>query len=281
MTRAALLYVPRHVWRRGGLPLVLVLHGGASSPETIARMSEMHQIAEREGFIVAYPAGTPGKSGLTWHPAGSGTARKTGDTRFIRALIADLRQHHEIDSARIFAAGFSIGGSLVYELSCLLDDQIAAGAVVGGAMTTIYRDPSRPVSLIHIHGTKDRRVPLEGGRGPATRRPSEWLPVRAGIERWCRINQCASEPQVVWLGEQGVTGYRYLGAADVELWLVECGHHVWPGGGDEAPEAERKPLPVGGFSASEKIWSFFAAHPRRATAYAPPSPLADARADDA
>ena len=37
----------------------------------------MHRIAEREGFIVAYPAGTQGASGLTWAPSG-----KRGEPQF-------------------------------------------------------------------------------------------------------------------------------------------------------------------------------------------------------
>lgn len=230
----------------------------------------MHRIAEREGFVVAYPRGTQGKAGLTWNPAGSRAARKTKDTRFVRELIIDLQRRYEIDPARIFAAGFSIGGSLVYELACLLADRIAAVAVVGGAMTTAYCNPARAVSLIHIHGTKDRRVPLEGGRGPATRRTNEWSPVRGGIDRWRELNGCADQPQVVRLGREGVTGYRYSGPADVELWLVEGAGHAWPGGRRKAAPAEDGRARADGFSASEKIWSFFAAHPRGRSTFAPP-----------
>ena len=253
--------MPRHLRPRRGFPLVLVFHGGASNPDKIARSSAMHRFAEREGFIVAYPAGLQAKSGLSWSVGGREDARRTGDARFVRKLITDLQRRYEIDPARIFAAGFSIGGSLVYELACLLADRIAAAAVVGGAMTAGVFDPVRPVPLIHIHGTKDRRVPLKGGRGPATSATNEWLPVQAGIDRWCEINRCSKQPSVVRLGVEGVTGYRYSGAADVELWLVEGGYHSWPGGSSTAGPDIDSPGLQNGFSASQKIWSFFAAHP--------------------
>lgn len=246
---------------RGQLPLVLVFHSGASSPEAIAQTSALHRIAERDGFIVAYPAGTKGRSGLTWVPAGKEDARKTGDARFVRELIADLQRHYAIDPARIFAAGFSIGGSLVYELACVLADRIAAVAVVGGSMIAGYCDPVRPVSLIHIHGTKDRRVPFEGGRGPKTSANNQWAPVKDGLDRWRQINRCTGDPLVVRQAAQGVTGYRHLGEADVELWLVEGGGHAWPGGRSTRSAAKGKSTPAGGFSASEKIWRFFAEHP--------------------
>ena len=261
LTRTALLYVPRHIRPRRGFPLVLVFHGGASSPETIARNSAMHRIAEREGFIVAYPAGTRAKSGLSWSVGGREDARRTGDARFVRRLINDLQRCYEIDPARIFAAGFSVGGSLVYELACRFADRIAAAAVVGGAMTAGVFDPVRPVPLIHIHGTKDRRVPMKGGRGPATSANNEWLPVQHGIDRWCTMNGCTGDPRVVRLGLQGVTAYHHRGAADVELWLVEGGYHSWPGGSTAVSADEDLLGPQGGFSASETIWSFFAARP--------------------
>ena len=259
-TRTALLYVPRHVTRPRVLPLVLVFHGGASSPEKIARSSAMHRIAEREGFIVAYPAGTRVRRGLSWSVGGREDARRTGDARFVRNLIHDLKRRYEIDPARIYAAGFSIGGSLVYEVACRLAEQIAAIAVVGGAMTAGVFDPVRPVPLIHIHGTKDRRVPMTGGRGPATPDHNEWLPVQHGIDHWCRINRCSGSATVIRHAVQGVTAYHHSGAADVELWLVEGGYHAWPGG-LAASESDDPLGLLGNFSASEKIWSFFAARP--------------------
>ena len=238
-----------------------MLHGGASSPESIASRSAMHRLAEDEGFIVAYPSGTKGKSGLTWNPAGNKAARKTDDTRFIRKLIADLQRNYDIDPDRIFAAGFSIGGSLVYELACLMADRIAAVAVVSGTMTTTHCDPARPVPLIHIHGTEDRRVPLEGGRGPATKRVGEWSPVQAGIDRWREINGCTGAPDVDRRGLEGLTHFRYAGAAAIELWLVEGGAHAWPGAKNVATEEDQPD--TGTFSATETIWRFFAAHPMK------------------
>jgi polyhydroxybutyrate depolymerase len=259
VTRTALLYVPQHMRRRGALPLVLVFHGGNSSPQKIALISAMHSVAEREGFVVAYPAGQKAETGLTWDGPEE-AERNSADIRFVRQLIIDLLQRYRINPSRIYAAGFSIGGSFVYKLASLLPDRITAAAVVSGTMMSPDLEPARPVPLLHIHGTRDRRVPLEGGLGLRTRRKAEWPAVKRGIDRWLQANGCTGEPHIVRQAIDGLTGYRYSGKADVELWLVEGGRHAWPGSVPDGPPTEGMPRVPGSFSATEKIWSFFARH---------------------
>ncbi len=245
--------------RRGGVPLVIVFHGGASGPDSIAKASAMHRLAEEKGFAVAYPVGTKGHSGLTWRTIGRRGGRLVGDPRFVRRLIVDLQRRYDIDPMRIYLAGFSIGGSLVYQLGALFDEHIAAIAVVGGTMLEPIHTPTRPVPLIHIHGTKDRYVPLEGGRGPSTSASNMWPPVQAGIDWWRAVNGCEDAPTIdeTW---PRVKGFLY--GRNVELWVVEGGGHAWPSGRIVAPAAG---VATPGFSASQQIWRFFAAHPRRRT----------------
>lgn len=262
VSRTALLYVPMHIRRRGGYPLMLVFHGGASNAEAIAKASAMHRLAEEKGFMVAYPMGTRGASGLTWKPGGRNASRKVGDARFVRRLVIDLQRNFDIDGMRIFLAGFSVGGSLVYELAALMADRIAGVAVVSGTMLGAAPAPSRPVPLIHIHGTQDRRVPFAGGRGPATSESNEWPPVEDGIAWWRDANICTAPP-VVETARPGIVGTLWRGAADVELWLVDGGGHFWPGGWRDPTRLGFEPAQTDGFSASEEIWRFFSTRPRR------------------
>ena len=263
LIRSYLLYVPRHKVAAARLPLVLVLHGGASRPKDIARASEMHRIAEREGFIVAYPAGMPGGFGFTWNPGGQANHSSADDVGFLRALIGDLCARYPVDPQRVFVAGISIGGSMAYRLACSLSQVFAAVGVVAGAMT--YEDcrPAHPVSIIHIHGTADQRVPYEGGRGRFTALHNNWPAISRAIDRWRAINRCEGPGEVIRLME-GLLGHRYTGTADVELWLVDGGRHVWPGGRPRGWHWWRGRFSVP-FSASEKIWHFFSAHPRTET----------------
>jgi polyhydroxybutyrate depolymerase len=259
--RSYLLYVPRHFRSKPELPLVLVLHGGAARPREIANASEMHRIAEREGFIVAYPAGSPGRIGLTWRVGPQANGSGTDDEGFVRVLLVELRRRYRVDPRRVYAAGMSIGGAMVYHLACSLSDDLAAVAIVSGVMTTRDCNPSSPVSVIHIHGTADQRVPLHGGQGRRTARFNNWPPVREGIERWCEINGCRGPGEVIRLVD-GLVGRRCVGVADVELWLVENGRHVWPSPTVYAGRPEARNAPGATFSASEKVWNFFEMHPK-------------------
>ena len=268
LKRTALLYVPMHVRLRGGYPLVILFHGGASDAEAVAKASAMHRLAEDKGFMVAYPVGTKGASGLTWKPGGRNASRKIGDARFARQLVIDLQRNYDVDPSRVFLAGFSIGGSLVYELAALMADRITGAAVVGGTMLGAAPMPSRPVPLIHIHGTHDRRVPFAGGRGPATSESNEWPPVETGLAWWRDANDCTAPP-IVDKTRAGIKGTLWRGAADVELWLVKNGGHSWPGARRDPTWPGEVVPPVTGFSASEEIWRFFASRPRRRAVFEP------------
>lgn len=241
---------------------MLVLHGGAGQPRAIARIAAMHRIAEREGFIVAYPAGTPGRLGLTWKPHAQRQDHGIDDVDFVRKLIVELRRRYNVDPRRIYAAGMSIGGTMAYQLACSLSDTLAAIGVVAGVMLSNRCAPEHPVSVIHIHGMEDQRVPFRGGRGRLTARNNNWPPVREGIERWCTINRCTGRDEATHFAD-GVTGYRRTGVADVELWLIEQGRHVWPGGALADSSARHgASMTSGRFSASDRLWHFFAAHPK-------------------
>ncbi|VVB44284.1 protein of unknown function [Beijerinckiaceae bacterium RH CH11] len=257
-----MLYVPAHIKRRGGYPLVVLFHGGASNAEAIAKGSAMHKLAEEKGFAVAYPVGTQGGAGLTWKPSGRNASRKIGDIRFVRRLLLRLQRQYDIDPSRIFFAGFSIGGTLVYELGTLMADRVAAIGVVGGSMLDAIARPTRPVPLIHIHGLADQRVPFEGGQGRSTAEANEWPPVQAGIDFWRAANGCEAPP-IRDDSIPGVTGLLYRGLADIELWTIEDGTHSWPVRKATTPAAGTPSEPS--FSASEAIWRFFSTRPRRKT----------------
>src|SRR5204862_6144631 len=72
--------------------LVIVLHGGGGNAANAAQMTGFSTLAEKEGFIVAYPDGTgrPGPRLLTWH-SGHSCAHAMEDegegVDFISALI--------------------------------------------------------------------------------------------------------------------------------------------------------------------------------------------------
>ena len=60
-------YIPAHSHRKG--QLILALHGGGGDPDQFANASGLARAAMRQGFAVAFPAGS-GRRGerlLTWN----------------------------------------------------------------------------------------------------------------------------------------------------------------------------------------------------------------------
>lgn len=135
--REYLLYVPPSYDRTKPTPLVISLHAAALWPATQMEISHWNKLADEKGFIVVYPSGTT--------PSGGGTGalpkiwllrreeNLSANVRFISDLIDKLEATYNIDPARIYANGFSNGGSMAFALSCRLSDRIAAAGTVSAA----------------------------------------------------------------------------------------------------------------------------------------------------
>ena len=155
-TRSYWLYVPKDC--PAGAPLVVAMHGaGGGSKDQSPRFNE---IAEAEKFIVAYPQGEPiyfpvfGGTVNGWDASGEDNA----DVAFIRALVDDVDQHHQIDRKRIYCCGFSNGGMNAYALANACSDVFAACASISGFPLNEFHlrhTGQRPVPFLHIHGKND------------------------------------------------------------------------------------------------------------------------------
>ncbi len=85
------------------------------------------------------------------------------DIGFLREVIQDAARRYDIDRDRVLLAGFSNGGTMVWNVACLAPDLARGYAPVAGALWEPM--PERcdgPVDLFHVHGWTDRVVPLEG-----------------------------------------------------------------------------------------------------------------------
>ncbi len=92
-------------------------------------------------------------------PQGIGNAWRNSDesdVKFIRSMVTEIEDELCIDQSRIFACGFSMGGSMSYALACGMSDKIrAVAAYSGGPMSGCNRSGRNPVAYLMIHGTND------------------------------------------------------------------------------------------------------------------------------
>lgn len=256
--REYLLYVPSSYDSSRPTPLVISLHGGGAWPGHQRDTSGWNRLAESQGFIVVYPAG----SGA---PRAWSVDHGTGlldDVGFISELIDTLEADYNIDPARIYANGLSNGGGMAFVLSCTLSDRIAAVGMVAAAYSLPWNwctDP-RPVPMIAFHGTSDALTPYHGGRSPVFPDPLVLPGIPTWTSNWARRNRCGPNP-VESVVAADVTRLEYTNCADgaaVVLYTVQGGGHTWPGG---------KPMPEGlvgltsnGVDATSRMWAFFREH---------------------
>ena len=254
LPRTARVHVPASYDPARPTPLVLDLHGYSMSGLTQAELTRLPAKADAAGFVVVHPDGTGAPLG--WNAgACCGTAASTGvdDVGFVDALLAELDARLCVDPRRIYATGFSNGGFLAHRLACERADVFAAIAPVSGVIGVATCAPSRPVPVLHVHGTADTVVPFAGSPGLGF--PS----VDATITGWIARDQCAAPAVETFAqGDARCVSYRgCAGGAEVALCTITGGGHTWPSGG---------PFPGGHQStdldATATIWDFFVAHPR-------------------
>lgn len=250
-------------------PLVIVLHGGGGSPESmIPRWSEQ---ARRSGFIVAAPKGLGRNDRMgTWNASGccgEAAARGVDDVAFIAAVIDDVSRRQSVDPRKIYVTGFSNGGMLTHRVAIALGDKIAAAAVVSGALFGNETAPRTPVPMLIMHGEQDPVVAFGGGMSPrrfvAQTQNLPFLPVNASVDFWRRANGCSRAPITLSRPSARIeTSVGCRSDADVVFYDLPEGGHDWPGaqGGRAQDRRDEGPPDL---DATAIIWDFFQRHPRR------------------
>lgn len=260
--RSYLLYVPQSYDPARPTTLVLVFHGFAGWPGNQARVSQWNELADSEGFIVAYPSGTSFPK--RWRVSGVSVKGKDAliDVQFVSDLIDTLEGQYNIDPARIYANGLSNGGGMSYLLACTLSERIAAiGGVAGAYLYPLEScTPTRPVPMMVFHGDADPIVPYLGGPSRSFDLPFPSIP--QWVQGYAALNRCETTPQQLEGLAADISGLRYTGCAanaEVVFYTIAGGGHSWPGG---------HPLPrwiTGSTSqaidATRTLWEFFQNHP--------------------
>jgi len=262
------LHVPPSYSPKTPVPLVLNLHGGGGRSATARLQTGMDRTADRAGFIVVYPDGT-GRTIwshrlLTWNAGeccGPAVEKNVDDVGFISAVLDDVASLFNIDAGRIYATGLSNGAMMAYRLACELSGRIAAIGPVAATMGLKECRPTRPVSVIHFHGTADRNSPFAGGVGSLAVVKMQHMSVMDDIMFWVKVNRCSPEPVEKYsLPNTTVEIFRAGDGTEVELVRIEGMGHGWPGG-REMLSRELEGDVSHSINANDMMWDFFQRHP--------------------
>lgn len=238
ITRNHITYVPSAYVPGTPVPLVFVMHGFTQSAQAIMNATGFNDLAEQEGFIVAYPNGV-NNGWNTNSPFPGGSA--ADDVGYIGALRDTLVDQFTIDTTRIYACGFSAGGYMSHKLGCESPKCFAAIASVSGTINTgAVGDcaPQHTPGVLQIHGTSDLIVSYNGSIFSG-------LGVQAVLDLWTENLTCATPPTITPYNasvEQHV--YAPCNAnTSVVHYKIDGGGHSWPTGA--------------AFNATTIIWEFF------------------------
>jgi poly(3-hydroxybutyrate) depolymerase len=90
-----------------------------------------------------------------WGDSGGTKSAGGEDINFSKALVTDLKGKLCIDNARVFAEGFSMGGSMSYAAACAMGEVFRAIAVHSGGPMSGCVEHDTPVAYFMTHGTSD------------------------------------------------------------------------------------------------------------------------------
>jgi len=269
--RRYLLHVPA-LARPAPLPLVIAFHGGGGNAPGFQRYAGLDALADRDGFLVAYPSGSSrlfSERLLTWN-AGEccGFAAEAGvdDVGFALAVIEDVAQHSALDRSRIYATGHSNGAMMAYRLAAEAAQHVAAIAPVAGAMALRHFAPERAVPVLHIHSVDDPRARYAGGVTETLGREIYHRSAEAELARWRGRAACPEAPAVLeqrtWPARDGTEHTATLlawapceGGSEVRLWKLTGAGHGWPGADPVLPERILGPR-SDVISAADEAWAF-------------------------
>ncbi len=202
------------------LPTAVYFHGWSSSGANVMRNERLTGTFDRLGVLLIAPDGRNN----TWAHVGSPSSARD-EIAFMDAVMADVHARWPVDRSRLWVTGFSQGGSMVWDVACYRGQDFAAFAPISGAFWQPLPDtcPAGPVNLLHVHGTSDTVVPMEGRPIREVFRQGDVL---TGMAIWREVNGCAAEPDRV--EDDGTVACEVwtscTGDRELQLCLHDGGH---------------------------------------------------------
>ena len=173
-------------------------------------------------------------------PDGNGGWPNTNnqDLTFVDDLLKLIKGDMCVDTTRIFALGFSYGGGMSYAIACARANVFRAVAVYSGAQLSGCTGGTLPIAYIGIHGIKDDRCGIGGGRSLR--------------DKFVNNNVCTKPASVPEASSSTHVCYNYQGCKDgypVEWCTFNGGHTLGDvdGGGDDGAKTWTK----------GEVWKFF------------------------
>lgn len=197
--RTFIMHVPSAYKGDKPVPLVVDYHPIGGSGQGQLQGTQYKSQTDPEGVISLYPDGTAGGSGMMGSMPGWNVGpccSKDDDVKFSREMIKAVEEKVCIDTKRVYATGFSMGGGMSNHVACNMADVYAAVAPAGMDLNTTNSatcNPARPISIIMFRGTADgvcRYTGGDSGMGDGL----NFLGAEGNFKFWAEKNGCTGSP---------------------------------------------------------------------------------------
>lgn len=162
---------PSHLKKGAAYPLIVQFHGSggvgtdnASQLERLAKSWAMPDVRERYQAYVLAPQ-FPIRSANYGPAAPDQKALPSAALNAAIELVKDFSSRHQVDASRVYAVGFSMGGSAAW-LSPTLDPSLFAAIVTiaGIAPDNAHAAVFRDLPALVLHGNSDDENPITADR---------------------------------------------------------------------------------------------------------------------
>ena len=241
--RPTTLQVPPTIVPGQTYPLILVLHGYSASGFIQQIYFELKPPPITGGAFLLAPDGLTDSLGNEYWNAGPECCdfdnSGVDDVAYLGGLLDEAIAKFPIDKNRVFIVAHSNGAFMAYRMACERADVIAAIAGLAGANVSMDGSgctPSKPVSVLHIHGNADMTIFYAGGMVDPSAAP--YPGAVASVTQWAGYDGCTT-PLVDGtpidlvndsLGAETTPSVADCSAAaagvGVELWTMDGAGHI-------------------------------------------------------
>lgn len=254
--REYIIYTPASYDGSVAYPLLFAFHGGGGYAVDFIQIADFRPIADTANFILVYPQalGDPTDD----IPGSPNWIRKNqptfDDLPFVDALLDNIIASYNVNTTRVYATGYSLGGEFTFELGCRLNNRLAAIGVVARTMgVSAYNNctPTHSTGVMTVLGTADYNSLYDG----VIYLGIEYYKSAADTHHyWATHNNCDTNAVTTNVANTNTTDGSTVerntwstenGCAYVEELKVIDGGHDWPGSFGNMD-----------INASEEIWQF-------------------------
>ena len=194
--RTFIMYIPDSYKGDKPVPLVVDYHPIGGSGQGQLSGTTYKSQTDPEGVISLYPDGTGGKSmmGAGWNVGPC--CSNDDDVKFSREMIKAVEEKVCIDTKRVYATGFSMGGGMSNHVACYMSDIYAAVAPAAmdlNKTNSATCNPERPISIIMFRGTNDNVCRYQGGDS-GFNDGLNFLGAEGNFQFWAQKNGCTGSP---------------------------------------------------------------------------------------